>query len=229
MSIHRFLKNREVISFALVEDVAVNPDGFVHTQRKSSKWIRVREKVTEQVLPDGTKHGKYFKFSSKDEWKKEKYINYRMGYLHGEYHTKEYNGEKYTGNHSTISSESTGQFEKGVPVGTFAFHWQNLGQPIKTHFLTFVNGLPMLFKGKTDILLIWEEDTVSINGEKYTNVVFFPNEKTPKIAIYPFLKDGWSTNVTSGLEKFSPEVYATNKFGQRVELHMPVFPRNIFK
>nr|WQM87117.1 hypothetical protein [Marseillevirus cajuinensis] len=213
-----FLDKRELVSFALTEDISIEPERFVETKTHYSDWGTSFKRTVVQVLPDGTKHGQHFSTSLGNGKRKDEDLDYKMGKLHGKYIVEIFD--------ETSCEKQKGKFRDGIPIGTFSFERCQWNETPKTYFLAFVDGLPVQFWGEDsgEISLVWgKEGTVSIGGVEYTNVQFSRLEDAPSYAGCPFLDDK-RVNITHELQKFSPEVYALDSQKRLVKLFIPVFP-----
>lgn len=88
----RFLKKKEVLSLSLITGELPNVSNFVDWRRKRQN----RKKLFEQILPDGTRHGEFYKkkIRSYDKKKnrpvgvKKVTANFFMGKLHGRFYSR---------------------------------------------------------------------------------------------------------------------------------------------
>lgn len=88
----RFLEKREVLSLSLVTGELPNVSDFVDWRRKRQNG----KKLFEQILPDGTRHGEFYKKKVRpyDEKKirlestKKVTANFFMGKLHGRFYSR---------------------------------------------------------------------------------------------------------------------------------------------
>jgi len=196
---------------------SIEPERFVETKTHYSDWGTSFKRTIEQVLPDGTKHGQYFRTSLGDGRRKDTDLDYRMGKLHGKYSVEIFD--------DTSHEKEEGSFSDGIPVGTFSFELSSWSETPKTYFLSFEDGLPVQFWGNDKkVSLVWEKrDTVSVDGFEYTNVLL-TLEHIPAVGIvYPFLGDN-RIDITAHLQKISPKVYAIDRQGEPVQIFIPAFP-----
>ncbi|BAU80094.1 hypothetical protein A9K97_gp257 [Tokyovirus A1] len=212
---HNFFKNRELASFALVEDIDIQPEEFVRTSGITKEEGKDWSYTKSGHLPNGTSHGTYSKEGKKNGWEKEKRLNYKMGKLHGSF---------YGSFRNAFFFECSGNFEEGVPVGKFRFCGEFMRIKKEESFLSFENGMPTFFEGVRNFPIIWEGKTLSLDGKVYKNISFseqkflFFESETP-------LSVGFWKCPSHILEKYSTKVYGTNEQGKMKRIHIPVFPQ----
>ncbi|AQM73273.1 hypothetical protein B1750_gp292 [Noumeavirus] len=225
-----FLDRGEVISFSLIGGAVVRPEDFVQTSTTAKEEGKKLSRKTVSFLPDGTKHGPYLKKVSIDFWLTKQEHNYKMGKLHGSFHSFASNG---------FSFRCSGVFEEGVPIGTFRICVENTWTFAKYEYtLSFERGLPVLFVNNftnREYPISWKGNSLFLEGKKYTDISFSDRECSSETVrfwdeIHKMNKGttlfcgGW-TRVTKILQKCSQKVYGTNKEGKRVRILIPAFPQ----
>lgn len=203
-----FFRNRELVSFSLVEEINVVPDDFVQTSEttKTKGWKRSHTK--EEILPDGTKHGKHFKKILGNDWRMKRTIDYKLGKIHGSFF--------HSSKAGLVSFKCGGCFEGGIPTGAFLFR-----DGTEEEFLVFDKGFPIFFYGEEENFpILWEKDTVSLKGKKYTEL-FTSTEQEFLFSEYPLGAVLSSTLFL--IEKYSQQIYGINENGEGVKIHIPVF------
>lgn len=225
-----FLDRGEVISFSLVGEAVIRPEDFVQTSTTTKEEGKNCSRKTVTFLPDGTKHGTYLKKASKGLWLTKQEHNYRMGKLHGSFHSFASNG---------FSFRCSGVFEEGVPIGTFRICVENMWTFLKYKYtLSFERGLPVLFVANftnRKHVISWKRNSLFLEGKKYTDISFSDQKFSSGTIrfwdeIHKMNKgttlfcEGW-THITKTLQK----VYGTDSKGKRVRILIPAFPQwNIF-
>lgn len=209
-----FFEKRELVSFSLVEeDHKICPEDFVETLvfcTQERNWKNIKE----DVLPDGTRHGRYIQDGVKDGWSTKRKLNYKLGKLHGSFFVS-------FGNDFVYKCE--GEFEDGVATGTFCFSKKFLWFDENKCSLFFERGKPTFFYGEGyEFPIFWEKDTLSIDGKEYRNISF-SDQEIPEESVYPLLNTMHWGKVAYLVEKYTQKVYGTDEEGNRVEIHIPVF------
>ncbi|AMQ10737.1 hypothetical protein [Brazilian marseillevirus] len=211
-----FLGNRELVAFSLTSETEVFPDDFKEQKTEETQDWSDWSTTKFGVLPDGTKHGKFKKDAHVAGWRETAGANYKLGKLHGEF---------YICHQNDFKMECKGEFREGLPCGVFLFSSKFfLTEKKQVFYLRHEDGLPVHFeKDQVKFDIIWDNNTVDINGEKYTNL--FCSEEYPEtIGDCPFSKYARGLLSTADtLEEYGTRLYGTDKDGKVCWVRMPFF------
>lgn len=208
MDTAKFLGKGEVVSFALVENIDICPERFVSKKVSKTNEERLENDTEEEVLPDGTRHGRTFLSMRKGSYFSEEIAaNFSMGELEGEF---------------TMVCDS-------MFVATFSMFFKD-GKPTRMkkqtmseqHIMEYEDGLPVKYGrvGEAPHSITWDLKERTLSSEpwnaKFKNV-FFSKEKKAVSAIC------WVGVTTPEISIFPWKVYGENDKGEFVRIRVPVF------
>lgn len=162
----RFLKKKEVLSFSLVTGELPNVSDFVEWRRKRQNC----KKLFEQILPDGTRHGEFYKKKVRPYGKKnirpvgvkKVTANFFMGKLHGPFYSKV---EDWTGVCVAKADFIHGNIERMTISCP--------GREKTTTELIFLEGYPVSIIGPLEVSeIIWDKKKrkLWLQSEQYGDV-----------------------------------------------------------
>ncbi|AHA46128.1 hypothetical protein ISTM_230 [Insectomime virus] len=210
MDISNFLGARECISFAVVAEYTILPERFISTRQKGNPTGQ-RYSAT-NVLPDGTRHGKFFKNSSGIYGKIE--ASFFMGKPQGKFR---------------MEREKPGMviechFNQGK---TDVIHVTHKDSNMK-YSVEFEDGLPVRYTSEyrtEDILWDFEKKTLRLAEELYTNVEITSEKKRDVAAVSPGNPLPFRGIYIPMPRKFSKRINCFDDFSYSDlgELRLPVF------
>nr|WRK65087.1 hypothetical protein MarFTME_042 [Marseillevirus futianmevirus] len=208
-----FLEKRELVSWSVNEEPHnIDPKKHVRTRTSTVTKSEGNFKTTsEDVLPDGTRHGKYKKTRDNNGEIKEVTANFKMGKLHGSFLSETIRfGETFF--------ECRAQFRHGIPNEGIECSSLLFGKVIQRSYLSFRGGFPCsILWGEHIYPIMWGKNILSLGGENYKDVSFSDEGEDYEQAVLILGREFES------FEKFSPKVYGTDKEGRRGRLYIPVF------
>nr|WQM87118.1 hypothetical protein [Marseillevirus cajuinensis] len=207
-----FLNKRDLVSWSLNEEsLSIDPKKYVRTGTSTVSKNEEKFKTTrEDVLPDGTRHGKYKCTKKHREETVKITASFRMGKLDGFFRSS-------TSRFESLFTECRAKFRDGVLIGRVEYTYNFFEDALLNISLLYRKGFPTcIAKGGEKFPLTWEKNTLIFKNKKYRNISFDGEEKTPHFFLF--------TEVEMGpLEKFCRKVYGTNDEGERVRIRIPVF------
>lgn len=122
-----------------------------------------------------------------------------------------------------------------APLKGFAFFVCEDEEGKRTSFVRFLRGLPCLIERQGFVChILWEENNTKVSFVRddtillvYTDVEMTEEKRDYSYSAGMFLGGNDEESFVLFPGKFFPRVYATDKDGKRVRLHMPIFKESL--